>query len=235
MTNTAAIQKLIFQARRRSVWQILLEHFGWGLVAGLGALLVLMLVGTQILNWYWPVLLVGLTVAIGWWRSRKKLPGEYEVACSVDRELGLRDLISTAHYFATPGRAKPEFVEAVQAAAESTAAGIDASVAVPLRTPRSTWPVAALLLASLTMFFVRYGVLHTFDLRAPIAEVRFDTLTGVPAPVKNAPKELAQKGMPAEPFSLTLPESERVEVMERDNMTQESLRSVDVKDPDKAT
>lgn len=235
LTNTAAITRLILQARRRTVWQILLEHFGWGLVAGLGALLVLLLVGTQILNWYWPVLLVGLTVVIGWWRSRKKLPGEYEVACNVDRELGLRDLISTAHYFATPGRAQPEFVEAVQAAAESTAAGVDASLAVPLRTPRSAWPVAALLLASLTMFFVRYGVLHTFDLRAPIAEVRFDTLTGVPAPAKNAPKELAQKGMPAEPFSLTLPESERVEVMERDNMTQESLRSVDVKDPDKAT
>ncbi|WP_321475295.1 hypothetical protein [uncultured Paludibaculum sp.] len=235
MTNTAAIQNLIAQARRRAVWQILLEHFGWGLVAGLSALLILLLVGTQILNWYWPLLLVAITVAIGWGRSRNRLPGAYEVACRVDRQLGLHDLISTAHHFADPGKANPEYVEALRAEAESTAASVDPAMAVPLRAPRNTWPAIALLVASLVMFFVRYGVLHTFDLRAPIAEVRFDTLTGVPAPVRSAPKELAQKGLPPEPFSLTLPESERVEVTERNSMTEESLRTVDVKDPDKAT
>lgn len=235
MTNTAAIHRLIVQARRRAVWQILLEHFGWGVVVGLGALLVLLLVGTQILNWYWPLLLVAVTAAIGWGRSRNKLPGEYEVACRVDQQLGLRDLISTAHHFADPRNGSPEFVERVQSEAESAAAGVDPGMAVPMRAPRSLWPATALLVAACAVFFLRYGMLHTFDLRAPIAEVRFDTLTGAPAPARPDPKELARKAAPEVPFSLTLPESERVEVTERNNMTEESLRTVDVKDPDKAS
>lgn len=235
MTKTAAIHRLIVQARRRAVWQILLEHFGWGVVIGLGGLLVLLLVGTQILNWYWPLLLLAVTVAVGWGRSRKRLPGEYEVACRVDKQLGLRDLISTAHHFTEPGKANPEYVDCLREEAESAAAQVDPAMAMPFRMPRVTWPAAALLLASFSMFFVRYGVLHTFDLRAPIAEVRFDTLTGAPAPARPSPRELAHKALPQEPFSLTLPESERVEVTERNNMTEESLRTVDVKDPDKST
>ncbi|MBI5282240.1 MAG: hypothetical protein HY858_11210 [Candidatus Solibacter usitatus] len=233
MTHTGSIPQLILRARRRAVVQLVLEHLGWGAAAGLAAFLVLLLVGTQILDWYWPVLILALASAIAWWRSRGRIPRDYDVAQRLDRALDAHDVLSTAfHYLhGSPARPpEPAFLSRLAGQAESAAMAADPVSALPFRAPRSAWPALAMLAASAVMFTVRYGVLRTFDLSAPLAEVRFDTLAGTPQPVKQGPKQLAQKGG-YDPFSLTVPDSERTELIEKQNAFEESLRTIDVKDP----
>ena len=234
MTHTGAISRLIEQGRRRSALQLVLDQFGWGATACLAAFIVLLLVGTQVLNWYWPVLLLFVTVAIGWWRSRKRLPGEYQVAQKLDEALSLNDLLSTAfHYQDDARRADPAFVRTVAEQAESAASAADARVALPIYMPRGAWAAMAMFTVAAALFFARYGILRTFDLSAPIAQISFDTLTGAPLAVKK-PAQIAQKTSFPDPFNLSVPDSELSNVIEKDIAVQESLRTMDVKDPNKA-
>ena len=234
MTHTGAISRLIEQGRRRSALQLVLDQFGWGATACLAAFIVLLLVGTQVLNWYWPVLLLFVTVAIGWWRSRKRLPGEYQVAQKLDEALSLKDLISTAfHYQDANRRADPAFVQAVAEQAAAAAATADARVAIPIYMPRGAWAATAVFTVAAALFIARYGILRTFDLSAPIAQISFDTLTGAPKAVKKQ-AQLAQKSAFPDPFNLSVPDSELSNVNEKDIAVQESLRTMDVNDPSKA-
>ncbi|MBL0161998.1 MAG: hypothetical protein IPP47_33815 [Bryobacterales bacterium] len=234
MTHTGAISRLIEQGRRRTALQLVLDQFGWGATACLAAFIVLLLVGTQVLDWYWPVLLLIVTVAIGWWRSRNRLPGEYQVAQKLDEALSLKDLISTAfHYQDEARRADPAFVQTVAEQAEQAASTADARVALPIYVPRGAWAATAMFAVAATLFFARYGILRTFDLSAPIATISFDTLTGAPKAVKKQ-AQLAQKTAFPDPFNLSVPESELSNVDEKDIAMQESLRTMDVMDPNKA-
>ncbi len=234
MTHTGAISRLIEQGRRRSALQLVLDQFGWGAAACLAAVIVLLLVGTQVLNWYWPVLLLFVTAAIGWWRSRKRLPGEYQVAQKIDEALSLKDLLSTAiHYQNVDRRADPAFVRTVAEQAEDAASTADARIAIPLYMPRGAWAATAMFTVASALFIARYGILRTFDLSAPIAQISFDTLTGAPQAVKK-PVQLAQKTAFPDPFNLSVPDSELSNVDEKDIAMQESLRTMDVTDPNKA-
>lgn len=234
MTHTGAISRLIEQGRRRSALQLILDQFGWGAAACLAAFIVLLLVGTQVLDWYWPVLLLFVTVAIGWARSRKRLPGEYQVAQKLDQALSLKDLLSTAfHYQDVAARADPAFVQTVAVQAEEAASTADARVAIPIYMPRGAWAATAMFAVAATLFIARYGILRTFDLSAPIAQISFDTLTGAPQAVKS-PVQIAQKTTFPDPFNLSVPDSELSNVSEKDMAVQESLRTMDVQDPSKA-
>ena len=233
MSDHKHIHRLLERAQTRAGAQLLLEQLSWGVCAGLAAGLLLLLLGTQMFDWYWPLLLVVLTLAAGWWRGRRRRPGESVLARRLDAALGLRDLLATAVHFDGPSgrRADAAFLDVVESRAESAAAAADATVALRLRAPRSLWAVGVLALLSIGLFALRYGVLRTFDPRAPIVEVRFDTLSGAPQPQKKAPGELARRGPLPEPFSLNLPEDERSNVNEKDDAVRESLRTVDGKDP----
>lgn len=232
LTSANPIADLIAAARRRAILQLLLEQFSWGLAAGLAAFSLLLFLGSQIFRWYWPLLLVALTAAIGWWRSRTRIPAPYRVAQTVDAALGLSDLVSTAYHYDASGsgrRPDPQFLAIVQQRAESAAESADARAAVPLVWPRAAWFASAAFGLAVILFTVRYGVLRTFDLRAPLASVSFDTLTGAPKP--NA-KQAARKN-PALPDlpGISVEDPQGTGVDEKDTAVQESLRSVDVNDP----
>jgi hypothetical protein len=234
LTHTGAISRLIEHGRRRSALQLVLDQFGWGAAACLAAFIVLLLVGTQVLNWYWPVLLLFVTAAIGWRRSRKRLPGGYQVAQKMDEALSLKDLLSTAiHYQNGGGRGDPAFVRTVAEQAEDAAGTADARIAIPIHMPRGAWAATAMFTLAAALFIVRYGILRTFDLSAPITQISFDTLTGAPRAVKR-PVQLAQKNAFPDPFNLSVPDSELSNVDEKDIAMQESLRTMDVTDPNKA-
>ncbi len=232
MTAANSIADLVAAARRRAILQLLLEQFSWGAAAGLAAFSLLLFLGSQVFRWYWPLLLVAVTAGTGWWRSRRRIPAPYRVAQNVDRALGLSDLVSTAYHYENGAAARtpdPGFLAVVQSRAESAAASADPRAAVPLAWPRAAWFASAALGLAAVLFTVRYGVLRTFDLRAPLASVSFDTLTGAPKP---APRQLAQQApkLPDLPgISVEDPASTGVD--EKDTAIQESLKSVDVKDP----
>jgi len=232
LTQTAVILDLIQRARRRAVTHLLLEQFAWGIAAGLAAFLALLLFGTQVLNWYWPLLLLVLTASIGWWRSRRRIPAPYRVAQGIDATLGLGDLVSTAYHYdeGNPVRTPdPHFLAVLRSQAESAAAAADPRAAVPWRWPRSAWAAGGALCLASVLFTVRYGVLRTFDLRPPLATVSFDTLTGAPKPTPRMPEQIAQK-LP-DPFGLNVQDPEGTRVNEKETAVQESLRSSDSNDP----
>src|SRR5690349_6100186 len=66
----------------------------------MAAVILLLLFGTQILDWYWPVLIVAVSLGVGIYRLRKSLPSPYQLSQEIDKRLGLADSLSTAVYFA---------------------------------------------------------------------------------------------------------------------------------------
>ena len=229
VTTLTAVSGLIRHARRRLLLQTALEHLAWGAVCGLAALVVLLLTGTQILRWYWPLLILLVSALIGWWHSRNQVPGEYETVCRVDRDLGAGDLVATAWHFrrdSSNGKAHKQFLEPVERGAESIASVADTGLILPWRRPSATIPLIALVFVAGTIFAVRYGLTGSIDLRGPIAEVRFDTLTGAPMPVEK--KTAAKKpGVPL-PEGVMLPDGDRADVDESALAREEAMKNFEV-------
>jgi len=177
LTAAPALHTLITQARRRALLNLVWEQTSVGAAAALAGALALLLFGTDLLAWYWPVVLFGVGTGIAAWRTMRTLPSPYSVAQTVDSRLRLSDTLSTAYHFLQPdasSRSSADFLEAQQSGAERLAAAVPVSQAMPLRVPRQLYPAAALLAAAGALFLIRHGVLGTLDLRAPIVEAVAD-------------------------------------------------------------
>lgn len=192
--------RLLDEARRRCRWQLALRLGAWAASASLLAFCVLLLTGTQVLHWRWPAALTLSAFAWAVWAVRRNIPPKDKVAIRLDGALDTGDLFSTALHYRTgrPLRAPdPAFLHSLNTAAEQTAAVSDAAAAMPLRWPRSAWTACAAFLLASGLFLVRYGVLQTFDLTAPLVAVEFDTLTGAPIAKRKAPaKQMAKADLP---------------------------------------
>lgn len=191
---------------------------------------LLLVAGTQILNWRWPLFLVVLAAGVSWHRGRRGLPDGYGAARLLDRALDTHDTLATAYHFAAgqPAHAPhPVFLDALNRHADEAARGFDPSAALPLRRPRAFALAALLGLVASGLFVVRYGVLRTLDLRAPLAKVSFDTLTGVPMPPPGEKRGTPRPNVP-QPEALLLPESERASVEESELAHEEALRQFEV-------
>src|SRR6185437_181687 len=94
------MEGLFRQAGRRMLHNELLAQGATAGSAALAAFILLLLTGTQVLNWQWLVLIPAAALAYGIWRARKRLPSLYRVAQIVDRRLDLSDTLSTAWFFA---------------------------------------------------------------------------------------------------------------------------------------
>jgi hypothetical protein len=141
-----------------------------GLCAACAGAVILLLVGTSILDWYWLVVLFAIGAGIGAWRTWRALPSPYLVAQRIDERLGLHDLLSTAFHFGRAPRpgSDPVIIAAQHDRAESIAASVSAASAWPLSLPRQTYPAAALFAVVLALGIFRYGVQGSLDLRTPL-------------------------------------------------------------------
>lgn len=169
---------MIRRARRRFIANQIYEQIALTLMAGFAGVILLLLLGTQILDWYWPVLLAAAGLAFGLHRLRGRIPSSYETAQRIDRRLNLHDALSTALYFLDHperGKASPEFRDHQYRDAERTAAEIPAPDAAPFHWPRYSYGTLAMALVAFGMIGVRYGVNRSLDLRRPIARFEFDT------------------------------------------------------------
>src|SRR5690242_15773949 len=97
-----AVLTLVRHARRRLFNNELLSQGANAASAALLAFILLLLVGTQVLNWQWTLLLPLAAASIGVYRARKRLPPLYGVAQMVDARLHLADTLSTAVFFSSP-------------------------------------------------------------------------------------------------------------------------------------
>ncbi|MBI4907515.1 MAG: hypothetical protein HY820_28070 [Acidobacteria bacterium] len=202
MTESSLLPRLLAQVRRRALTQLMAQQGSLALSAALAALILLLLLGTQVLAWYWPVLLLVVVFAVGVWRVRGRVPSTYDVAQKVDQQLGFADAISTAVYFqGEKGReiGAPELIRAQRGIAEQMAAQADAASAAPLFFPREAWVCFGLLAVSAAMLVVRYGVRGSLDLSQPLVRIPFTSFSGAPEVAANRPlpKQKLPEGMEA--------------------------------------
>jgi hypothetical protein len=196
----------------RQVRHLLFHQASFAASLGLGGAILLLILGTQILNWYWPVLLFVGGLAAAAYRSRNKILSRYQVAQSIDQQLGFHDALSTAVFFSEHSDravSSREFIEHQKEAAEELARSADVQRGLPFFAPRTLYVNAALAAIVCSMFGVRYGINHSLDLRPSLVRIGFDGFLGQPRDVADAKRLRGQrpfiqdnreKGMAADPW-----------------------------------
>ncbi len=136
------------------------------LAAVFAGIVLLLLLGTQILQWPWLALLAALGLILSILRVRRQLVGGYAVAQMVDRRLQLSDSLSTAWYLLGDLNTRSAPLAAGQIArAEEAAGGVDPSAVFPFVWQRAWGLTGALAMVALGLFAVRYLVTSSLDLR----------------------------------------------------------------------
>jgi hypothetical protein len=156
--------------------------------AALLAFILLLLVGTQVLNWQWALLIPLAAAAAGLYRTRRRVPTPYRVAQIVDSRSELADTLSTALYFnegEPASHISPEIRNLQLERANRAAESVDLRTAVPYKMPRTAYLMAALLLVASSLFALRYGLTKRLDLQQPLASILQQTF-GSDAPVVQA-------------------------------------------------
>src|SRR5258708_25612870 len=97
------MEALIRRARRRYIANQFLSQGAYALSDGMAGVILLLIAGTQILDWPFLVAIVGATLALLTWRTLRRVPTPYAIAQLVDRRLLLADTLSTALFFADGG------------------------------------------------------------------------------------------------------------------------------------
>ena len=165
---------LVSRARRRFLHNELMAQGANAASAALMTFILLLLLGTQILDWRWIVLITALAAAVGLYRARKRLPSPYAVAQAVDHRLGLADTISTALYFnqePAPSGPSPEIRELQMEQAGRMSETADVRAAVPYTVPRAVYLVGALMVIAGSLFALRYGLSSRLDLKPTLASL----------------------------------------------------------------
>jgi hypothetical protein len=160
---------------------LVLDQSALAISIAMGGAIVLMLIGTSLLDWYWIALLAIASLAAGLYRLRGRIPSEYRLAQRIDWKMNLADALSTATYFAgvREGSARREEICAQQRhSAEQIARTIDPRVAVPFTRSRFAWPAAGLALVACGLFAVRYAVTGTMSMEPSLVKMAYDTFFG---------------------------------------------------------
>jgi hypothetical protein len=196
-----------------------------------GAILLL-IAGTQILDWPFLVAITAGTLAVGTYRTLRRVPSAYAIAQLLDRRLSLADTLSTALYFAgTLAKGHQDMREGQSLQAERVAERVDLERAVPFAMPRAAYALASLALVASGLFALRYGFTRSLDLRAPLARIVMENFGGAPeqeaALRKNgrAPRPDVPK-----PIGVSLPESDSQQKQPLDPAPDSALDTVGVPD-----
>ncbi|HXM39789.1 MAG TPA: hypothetical protein VN924_00970 [Bryobacteraceae bacterium] len=237
---------MVFETVRRARHRLLaneaLRYAAYSVSAALAALILLLLLGTQILSPAWLIVLPAVTLAAGAYMTWRSAPSPYWVAQRVDHNLELADALSTALFFA-PHRqgvrtdCGGEMRRAQWAQAERIAAGVDTRRAIPVVMPRALYGTALLALAAGSLFALRYGLDRRLDLHAPLARIVQDRL-GYPAANQTARDRrnpAAHDPKRPEDTGFSLDDSQQKSAGELDAAPDSALDTVDVPNVDNKT
>ncbi len=165
------LNQFLKRARQRILQNLLLSEAALSGAILFGGVIVLLVLGTQILEWWVPLALAVVSLSIGLIRVRLQAPSSPAVARTLDQRCSLADALATALHF--QDSASP-VARAQREQALAAAHAIDLRNALPLVVPRSLYGLAGLALAASLLLFFRYGVEHDLSLAAPIAHLNFD-------------------------------------------------------------
>jgi hypothetical protein len=221
-----SLTDLLERARRRLFGQLALDKGALALAIGMAAVILLLLAGTQILDWYWPVLVVAVSLGVGIYRLRKSLPTPYKLSQEIDKRLGLADSLSTAvHFAAHPDPAREAVCEVQRRDAELVAQRVNLQEALPPSRSRYLVPAAGLALVAFGLFAVRYAVTGSLSLEPSLFKIAYDSFFGPPTQVaKNQAKRL---NMAQSPFDPGNPDAQSTAT---DQQPEDLLNSQDSKD-----
>jgi hypothetical protein len=173
------MHELLNKAHRRLITQLLLDKGAMALTVVLGGAVLLLLIGTQILDWYWLVLLAAAGFGVGLYQLRGRIPTKYRVAQRIDRRMRLADVLSTAQYFHEhPDPKRQSVCDLQMISAESAAQSVDIKAALPFARSRYLWPAAVLAASALVLFSVRYAFTGSLDLSSSLVAIAMDTWFG---------------------------------------------------------
>jgi hypothetical protein len=221
------VTDLLERARRRLFGQLALDKGALALVIGMAAVILLLLAGTQILDWYWPVLVVAVSLGIGIYRLRKSLPSAYKLAQQIDKRLGLADSLSTAvHFAAHPDPAREAVCEIQRRDAELVAQRVNIHEALPPARSRYLLPAAGLALVAFGLFAVRYAVTGSLSLEPSLFKIAYDSFFG-PSPQQLAKNQAKRLNMAQSPFDPGNPDAQSTAT---DQQPEDLLNSQDPKD-----
>src|SRR5437588_9561641 len=176
-----AVVTLVRLAQRRILGNEFLSQAVNASSAALIALILLLLLGTQILRWQWAVTIPLAAAAAGLYEIRRRLPSRYRVAQIVDHRMELADTLSTALFFSEARPAAGASMETRQtqfARADKLADSVDMRRAIPFVVPRTVYLLAALFLVASSLFALRYGLSRRLDLKQPLASMLPQTFGG---------------------------------------------------------
>ena len=168
MTAPSVLLELIGQARRRTLSGLLFEQLSFALAIAFAAGILLVLLGTQIFNWYWPALLFAAALGYGYYRFRQQIPSNYALARRLDERLALPDTLSSAFHFTEAPAPNEDARQWLRGTAETAARGVDAAATVPFEIKRVTYVAALILAGFVGLIGVRYGLEQRLDLAAPM-------------------------------------------------------------------
>jgi hypothetical protein len=172
-----AVTRLLTRARRRQILHIVIEQAGVTIAVAFAGFVLLLVLGTQVLDWYWLAALLVGSVGFGTWRTLHRIPSPYRLARIIDYRLNLSDTISTALCFAgEPGGA----AAVVRDQAEQAASEADLREALPFRWPKALYAAAGVALVAFGMFAVRYGLTRSLDLRPSLVKMAYDAFANAP-------------------------------------------------------
>jgi hypothetical protein len=225
------LSDLLERARRRLFSQLALDKGALALVIGMAGVILLLLAGTQILDWYWPLLLIAVSLGVGIYRLRKSLPSFYKLAQQIDRRLGLADTLSTAvHFAAHPEPGREAVCECQRRDAELVAQRVDIQKALPPSRSRYLLPAAGLVLVAFGLFAVRYAVTGGLSLEPSLLKIAYDSFFG-PPPQQLAKNQAKRLNMAQQPFDAGNPDAQPTTT---DQQPQDLLDTKDSSDADKA-
>ena len=168
MDRESTLFALVARARRRHATHVLIDQAGLAYTIALAGVCLLLLAGSQIFDARWLVVLSVAGVTAGAIRASRQTRSAYAIAQLLDRRLHLHDALSTAWYFQDFPEPHASFVGAQRRAAARAAATADVKMALPFRAPRTVYAALGMSLLCASLFAVRFGVIHTLDLRASL-------------------------------------------------------------------
>lgn len=145
------IEALIRSASRRRHGLLILEQLSYALTLVLSGAILLLLLGTQILDWYWLVLLAFCGLAAGYLRLRDRFLTRYQIAQTLDRRLQLSDTLSTAWFLLSAPSDSHPAKQIPLRQAEAFAGSVQLQTAFPFQGQRG-WAISSLL------FVVAFGL-----------------------------------------------------------------------------
>jgi hypothetical protein len=158
------VEAVVQSAWVRRLTVLSIEQLALAVALIFGGGILMLLLGTQILDWYWLVLLAAVGLGIGGWRVRSRMFERYRVAQLLDRKLGLHDSLSSA-WFLRSQPAEPEPAASFQLEyAERLAATVYPAAALPFTRGRLWILAGGLAVVAFGLFAVRYLVTNSLSL-----------------------------------------------------------------------